>query len=140
MLTCSHPDGRYAPGELLVGTWQLAEAPRDGIPRDEIPRDEIQGVEVSVLWYTEGKGDEDLAVHFFQRWNAARLEEIDVTTPQPFQTELPFSPLTYQGHLLRIRWCLRLRLFLADGRDLVTELPLTLSARDSAEIAPRDDR
>jgi len=134
MLTCSHPDGRYAPGELLVGTWQLAEVPREGMSREE-----IQGVEVSVLWYTEGKGDEDLAVHFFQRWNAARLEEIDVTTPQPFQTELPYSPLTYQGHLLRIRWCLRLRLFLADGRDLVTELPLTLSsARDAAEIAPRD--
>lgn len=79
-----------------------------------------------MLWYTEGKGDEDLAVHYFRRWSAARLAELDLSAPQQFTTELPASPLSYHGHLVRIRWCLRLRLFLTDAADIVTEFPLTL--------------
>ena len=36
-----------------------------------ITREQIQAIEVSVLWYSEGKGDEDLEVHEFWRCDAA---------------------------------------------------------------------
>ena len=36
---------------------------------------EIDSLELSVLWYTEGTGDEDLKVHFFQRYSADDAQE-----------------------------------------------------------------
>lgn len=83
-------------------------------------------MEISVLWYTEGKGDEDLSVHFFRRWTAVRLAELDLSSPQQFATQLPASPLSYDGHLFRIRWCIRMRLFLANGKEIVTEQPFRI--------------
>ncbi|XZE54447.1 hypothetical protein SH139x_000412 [Planctomycetaceae bacterium SH139] len=80
-----------------------------------------------MLWYTEGKGDEDFAIHFFHRWSAARLSQLNLALPQTFATDLPASPLSYEGHLLRIRWCIRLRLFLAVGKEIVAEQPLRMS-------------
>ena len=46
----------YKPGEELAAEYQI----------DAIDPREIVAVEASVLWYTEGKGDEDLGVHFFR--------------------------------------------------------------------------
>ena len=34
---------------------------------------------------------------------------------------LPRSPLTYEGVIVKIRWCFRLRLFFESGRDHVSE-------------------
>ena len=120
-LGCCRPDRRYAAGALLEGNWQI------NLPRT----DTIQGIEASVLWFTEGKGDEDLTVHFFRRWSANRLSSMDLTIRQTFRTQLPYSPMTYNGHLLRIRWCIRLRLFPESGRDLVAELPFIMDASTS---------
>ena len=47
----------YRPGETLAGEYRV-EALSGG---------ELQALEISVLWSTEGKGDEDMAVHFFDR-------------------------------------------------------------------------
>ena len=47
----------YRPGETLSGEYSL----------DGIPAEDVRAIEISVLWYTEGKGDEDLAVHDFRR-------------------------------------------------------------------------
>lgn len=91
-----------------------------------IPLDQIQGIETSVLWYTEGKGDEDLQVHHFARLGYAELRQRDLQADQSFQTTLPLSPLTYDGHLLRIRWCVRLRLFLAGGDEVMAQQPFCL--------------
>ena len=115
-MRCCRGDGRYAPGETLACTWQL----------NRLSADQLQGLEISVLWYTEGKGDEDLAVHYFHRWSSTRLEEMDLSLAHSFQTELPASPLSYEGHLFRIRWCIRLRLFLTSGKELVTEQPFKI--------------
>jgi hypothetical protein len=49
-------DPSYYPGETLSATDHVVpEADRV-----------VEAVEVSVLWYTEGKGDEDLGVHSFE--------------------------------------------------------------------------
>ena len=47
----------YQPGDWLKCDYQI----------DAVDRGEVQAVEASVLWYTEGKGDEDMGVHFFER-------------------------------------------------------------------------
>jgi hypothetical protein len=100
---------------------------------ERLKAEDLQGLEVSVLWYTEGKGDEDLTVHFFHRWSAVRLRELEVSKPQLFETRLPESPLSYNGHLLRIRWCVRMRLYLGAAAEMpaemVTEQPLTVVSR-----------
>jgi hypothetical protein len=118
-MRCCRPDGYYAPGETLACTWQI----------ENLSPDSLLGLEASILWHTEGKGDEDLAVHFFHRWSANRLQELNLALPQRFSTRLPASPQTYDGHLFRIRWCARLRLFLSSGAEIVAEQPLTLLPR-----------
>lgn len=99
---------------------------------ERLNAESLQGIELSVLWYTEGKGDEDISVHFFRRLSAARLREIDLMEPQKFVSLLPESPISYNGHLLRIRWCARMRLFLTGGQEIVTELPFTMQPSEDA--------
>jgi hypothetical protein len=76
--------------------------------------DTLRAVEHSVLWYTEGKGEEDLWVHFFER--AAKP-----AVAGSFTATLPRSPLSYEGVIVKIRWCARVRLFFHGGRDFVSE-------------------
>lgn len=100
---------RYLPGEELSLEYRFTGlAPAA-----------LEALEISVLWHTEGKGDEDLAVHFFER-----LAGGDGHWPAlggRFQVRLPESPLTYQGVIVKLRWCARLRAFLAGGKQLVDE-------------------
>jgi hypothetical protein len=78
------------------------------------------------MWYTEGKGDEDLNVHHFERWTDGQLQQLDLSLPIALRCELPRSPLSYEGTLLRIRWCVRLRMFCSGGREIVVETPFQL--------------
>ncbi len=57
-LSLNHDRLDYAPGDTLSGVFSVGE----------IDLAELSAVELSVLWHTEGKGDEDLAVHYFRRW------------------------------------------------------------------------
>jgi hypothetical protein len=93
-------------------------------------------LEVSLLWFTEGKGDEDLTVHYFHRWSALRLQSIDLTSPQYFETRLPESPLSYNGRLFRIRWCARMRLFLGVDSEIVAQQAFTLEAAGRSALQP----
>lgn len=124
---CCREDGLYAAGDLLRCTWQV----------NRLADNSPQGLELSVLWYTEGKGDEDLTVHYFHRWSASRLLELDLDQPQHFETRLPESPTTYNGHLFRIRWCARMRLFLSgggvNGAGIVVQQPFTVISSLQAE-------
>ena len=52
-----HPDRRYMPLDPLGVRYQV----------EGVAGDRVRAIEQSVLWYTEGKGEEDLGVHFFQR-------------------------------------------------------------------------
>jgi hypothetical protein len=101
----------YSPGESLSFSVRIERATADLFEK----------AEASVLWYTEGKGDEDLEVHEF--WEVSPEQMISFFCEQPhwFTTHLPQSPLTYEGRLLRINWCARLRLFIATGGESVTQ-------------------
>ncbi len=91
-----------------------------------VPAESIDGLEASVLWYTEGKGSEDIGVHFFERLSGSQLNGSSLQTPRTMATRLPMCPLSYEGRLMKIRWCVRLRLFLKGGREISAEQPFYL--------------
>ncbi|MDR2441665.1 MAG: hypothetical protein LBE12_20065 [Planctomycetaceae bacterium] len=113
-------DGRgsrlYQPGETLAGSYWF----------DFVGGDDIQAVECSILWHTEGKGSEDMGVHAFWRHATDAGDWIDPRRPGRFRTVLPKSPLSYSGILIKIYWSVRVRLFLADGREAVENLAFRL--------------
>lgn len=103
------PDRCYAPGDPLTARYRVI---CPGVP--------LRAVEESVVWYTEGKGEEDLGVHRFERLTdrqvlAASTDEVT------FSTMLPASPLSYEGMIVKIRWCVRIRAFFHGVRDFVSE-------------------
>jgi hypothetical protein len=102
-------DRSYAPGDPLTARYRVI-----------CPGVALRAVEESVVWYTEGKGEEDLGVHRFERHTdrqvlAASTDEVT------FSTTLPASPLSYEGMIVKIRWCVRVRVFFHGGRDFVSE-------------------
>ena len=114
-LRFGHPGRRYEPGELVTAEYII-----DGL-NGERPR----ALERSALWYTEGKGEEDLGVYFFERFSTP--ETIDRVVPEgTFALQLPPSPLSYEGVIVKIRWCIRLRIFFDSGRDHVSEHVFTV--------------
>jgi hypothetical protein len=104
----------------------------------------IVAVERSVLWYTEGKGEEDIGVHFFDRL-AARPAPEQPLEAGSFNVLLPSSPLSYEGVIVKVRWCVRIRFFFdartAQGerlqmpRDFVSEHVFDLGTIPPAAIA-----
>ncbi len=117
LLSFDGPRRPYEPGQTLSGHYAL----------EGIAAREVKAVELSVLWYTDGKGEEDLAVHFFDRLDPA-VTLVDLTQPRPFSTRLPPSPLSYAGVILKLRWCVRVRVFLSQGKDLIAEEPFQLGS------------
>lgn len=86
----------------------------------------IERLEISVGWYTEGKGSEDRGVLYFKSMSRNELSQIPLTHSHRLETVLPRSPLSYEGRLFKLRWCIRLRLFLSDGRQISAEHPFYL--------------
>lgn len=116
----------YQPGATLRCDYQL----------DAIDRDSLQAIEASVLWYTQGKGDEDLGVHYFERRTPSDCADGDLRQLRSFSIELPNSPLSYEGEILQIRWCVRLRVFAKAGRKYTAEHEFQLAVLD--ENVPLD--
>jgi hypothetical protein len=106
----------YAPGDELRADFQI----------DAVEPGDVESVEASVLWYTEGKGDEDLGVHHFERFTpemavAAGEERSSLHELRSIKTTLPPSPLSYSGRIVKICWCVRVRAFLTRGREAVAD-------------------
>src|SRR5690349_16049045 len=99
------PRRAFAAGDEFEAEYQI----------DACEPEEIQSVEAAVLWYTEGKGDEDIGVHYFERRTPADAEEGDLRPLRRFPVQLPNSPLSYKGAIFSIKWCIRVRLFLKKG-------------------------
>jgi hypothetical protein len=98
----------YWPGERLSGRWSL--------PAD--PERTVRAVELSVLWYTQGKGDEDFGVHHFEQHLADEGGVIEAGRSHSFSVRLPRTPLSYSGVLIKICWCVRVRVFWPRGEDV----------------------
>ena len=118
----------YSPGDVLRFEFQV----------DAVEVDELQAAEVSVMWYTEGKGDEDLGVHFFKRFVRASVPDGDLRQLQKLETVLPNCPLSYSGVIVKICWCVRVRIFLRRGKELFFEQPFQLGKVPAVQLlAPR---
>ncbi len=101
-------EANYHPGDLLMCSYSL----------DYSVDSNLAVIETSVIWYTSGKGVEDVGVHFFERRQQKELEEIDRNVTQKLTVRLPNTPLSYDGKIVHINWCVRIRVFLADGKQL----------------------
>ena len=101
---------QFQPGEEISGQFLV-------VPDDART---LKAVELSVLWYTEGKGDEDMGVHHFERLDA-QDGGVDLSRPIGFRCRLPNSPLSYQGTILKIVWCVRVRAFPQRGEAFFSE-------------------
>ncbi|NQT37185.1 MAG: hypothetical protein HQ581_06835 [Planctomycetes bacterium] len=101
----------YFPGDTLSGSYHL----------DGISSADVKAIEVSILWHTEGKGDEDLAVHHFQRREAGNRIRLELPPQGRFRTVLPNSPLSYDGAIVKVGWCVRVRVFQSGGKELLSQ-------------------
>ena len=109
----------FQPGETLRGEFHI----------ETLQPDQIKAIELSVVWLTEGKGDEDVGLHYFKRYSPDE-ETLDTRSSIDFETSdpLPPSPLSYDGRIVKIRWCVRVRLFLPRGETLVYDEPFQLGS------------
>ena len=121
-------DGRgrrqYHPCDTLAGSYRL----------DSMSGDDIRAVECTILWYTTGKGSEDFGIHAFRRYSIDAGDWIDPRIPGRFSTILPLSPLSYMGVIVKIHWTIRVRVFLADGREVVEDFPFWLGALPDVRV------
>ena len=116
-------DRRYSPGQALAVQYEI----------EGIGDDRIRAVEHSVLWYTEGKGEEDLGIHHFERVTD-RGRFPPAVRVSGFATHLPTSPLSYEGIIVKIRWCVRVRIFFQTSKDFVSEHVFELGAVPPARM------
>jgi hypothetical protein len=116
------PKRLFAAGDELVCEYQI----------DAVDPADIQAVEASILWHTEGKGEDDIGVQFFERRLPGDAEAGDLRPMRRVRTRLPNSPLSYRGAILSVQWCVRLRVFLRRGREYVIEQPFTLGCVPAA--------
>lgn len=128
-LTLDAPAAYYQPGQRLSGRFAV----------DPTQPGTARAAELSVLWYTAGKGDEDMSVHHFERIVDEPVRPLDLRVPHRFATELPASPLSYDGEIVKVCWCVRLRLFLPQGQETVIEAPFQLGNVPAARSASPGD-
>jgi hypothetical protein len=120
------PHRGYEPGDTVVVRYTVSD----------VDPSHVRGIEQSLAWYTEGKGEEDLGVHFFSRLGDRQARET-VATGGGFSAPLPPSPLSYEGVIVKIRWCVRVRLFFPGGRDFVSEHEFEVGRIPAARMTSR---
>ncbi|MCC9609454.1 hypothetical protein LOC68_05130 [Blastopirellula sp. JC732] len=116
-ISLDRPSRQYAADDELVARFEISN----------LPAANITAIEASVLWHTEGTGEEDMSAHEFVRLLPGEDADGDLTRLQSLKTRLPRSPLSYNGKIVKIHWVVRVRVFVGKGRDLVEELEFELT-------------
>ncbi len=114
-----HQPDMYKPGDVMRCDYQI----------DAVDAAAVSSVEASIVWFSEGKGDEDMGVHFFERRVPTDVDHGDLRPLHTFEDTLPNSPLSYHGELVQVRWCVRVRVFLKNGKEYCAEKPFVLAPR-----------
>lgn len=120
------PERVFAPHENLACEYQI----------DAVEANDIAAVEASVMWFTVGKGDEDLSVHYFERRTPGDIVDGDLRVLRRFECQLPNSPLSYDGFMVKICWCVRVRVFLKGGRDFAQDVPFRIGSVPHVQFTP----
>ncbi len=100
---------------------------------------DVTSLEASVIWITEGKGSEDIGVHFFQRFTKDALNRNTLATPKRLSTVLPNSPLSYSGQIVQIRWNVRIRMFYNEQQEISRDLEFQLGNALIPVVTAGDD-
>lgn len=111
----------FEPGERLRGEarWQLEAPPKS--------------VELHLLWYTEGKGDQDVEVV------ASLPLGSSAAGSAPFDLRLPMGPWSVSGTLLSILWAVELVVEPAEGdAEVVRELIAVAPGGREVQLAALD--
>ena len=103
--------GEYRPGERLSGHF-LSDASAPWA---------VSSAELSILWYTAGQGEEDFAIHYFERFVDEPGRPLDLRLHHRFSASLPPSPLSYDGRIVKVCWCARLRIYPQQGPEVLQE-------------------
>jgi hypothetical protein len=122
-ITLDSPVAHYQPGDRLTGRFML----------EGTQMRQVRSAELSILWYTTGKGEEDMAVHHFERLVDDTTKPLDLRVPHRFATVLPPSPLSYDGTTVKVCWCVRVRVFQPFVQESVAELPFQLGSVAAAD-------
>lgn len=96
--------GLVRPGATLRGGFRV-------LTPESLP---VDRVELSVLWYTDGKGDMDEDVIHNQI--LAPGETLAADRAFAFQVPLPDRPWSYSGRVIKIHWVVRVRVYPASGK------------------------
>jgi hypothetical protein len=123
-ITFDSPTSQYQPGDRLSGRYMVEGAHIRP----------ARAVELSVLWYTAGKGEEDMEVHHFERLADEPSRPLDLRVPRRFTTVLPTSPLSYDGVIVKVCWCVRVRVFLPQGQEMLNETSFRLGEVPPGEV------
>ena len=127
------PIGQYQPGDRLTGRFML----------EGTQMRPVRAAELSVLWYTAGKGEEDMAVHHFERLVDDVAKPLDLRVPHRFATVLPPSPLSYDGEIVKVCWCVRVRVFSPQVHESVAETAFRLGnvsrGLEAGDLEPADE-
>ncbi len=127
-VTLDSPTAHYQPGDRLTGRFMV----------DGTQSWSARAAELSVLWYTAGKGEEDMSVHHFERLVDEPARPLDLRMPRRFATVLPTSPLSYDGEIVKVCWCVRLRIFLPQGQESVAETAFRLGSVPAPGVKERE--
>ena len=115
-LTLDAPTGHYQPGDRLTrpvhGRWIEAVGRAGGRAFGAV----VHG----------RQGEEDMAVHYFERLVDEPGRPLDLPCRIGSPRVLPASPLSYDGQIVKVCWCVRLRLSLPHGQESLTEVPFRL--------------
>ncbi len=101
---------RFPPGELIEG---LVEIFPETMMR-------CRAVDISVLWYTEGKGRRDEGI--VQSWHYD-VEQIGPgqSFSEGFSATLPSAPWSYAGHFINIVWVIHVKIDIPMSADMNRE-------------------
>lgn len=119
----------FSPGSLLNCEYRIELRPESA----------VTAVETSVVWLTHGKGDEDLGVHFFERRENKMVQPEVLRQTHKLSTMLPRSPLSYAGEIVKVDWCVRVRIFMNDGSQITKDCLFKLGNVSSPEMVASDN-
>jgi hypothetical protein len=89
---------------------------------------ECRAVEVSIGWYTQGKGRLETHFPYVQRYPVAGLES-GVPFRERFTYTLPAGPWSYNGHYITIIWAVKVKIDIPMMVDYNEELRFVLEPK-----------
>jgi len=110
---------RFAPGDQIEGSVEI-------FPNNTI---NCQAVEISVLWYTEGKGRRNEGIVETQRFDVRQIDPQQGFNEQ-FRVTLPSTPWSYAGHFINIIWAVHVKIDIPMAPDFNQETRFLLLPPD----------